>query len=76
MTVSDTNRPFSAIWTDPAIPLLAKLRDRRRHLHGRCAACQWLDICNGNLRVRAEAVTGDTWAPDPDCYLTDEEIGP
>ena len=26
-------------------------------------------------RVRAEAVTGDPWAPDPACYLTDEEIG-
>jgi MoaA/NifB/PqqE/SkfB family radical SAM enzyme len=27
------------------------------------------------LRVRAEAVTGNPWAPDPACYLTDEEIG-
>jgi hypothetical protein len=24
--------------------------------------------------VRAEAVSGDVWAPDPACYLTDEEI--
>jgi hypothetical protein len=24
--------------------------------------------------VRAEAVTGDVWAPDPACYLTDEGI--
>ena len=42
---------------------------------GRCAGCQYLDICNGNFRVRAEAVHGDWWAPDPACYLTDEEIG-
>jgi MoaA/NifB/PqqE/SkfB family radical SAM enzyme len=24
--------------------------------------------------VRAEAVSGDIWAPDPACYLSDEEI--
>jgi len=68
-------RPFSALWTDPAEPLLSKLRDRKPHLKGRCAACKWLDICNGNFRVRAEAVTGDLWAAEPDCYLTDQEIG-
>lgn len=68
-------RPFSAIWTDTSNDLLAKLRDRRKHLSGRCGACKWLDICNGNFRVRAEAVTGDPWASDPDCYLTDKEIG-
>jgi radical SAM protein with 4Fe4S-binding SPASM domain len=68
-------RPFSAIWTDPAEPLLSKLRDRKKYLKGRCAACKWLNICNGNFRVRAEAVTGDVWAPEPDCYLTDPEIG-
>ena len=27
------------------------------------------------VRTRAEAVTGDFWASDPACYLTDEEIG-
>jgi len=68
-------RPFSEIWTDTSDELMAKLRDRKKHLKGRCAACKWLDICNGNFRVRAEAVTGDVWAEEPDCYLTDEEIG-
>jgi MoaA/NifB/PqqE/SkfB family radical SAM enzyme len=24
--------------------------------------------------VRAEAVSGDLWAPDPACYLSDAEI--
>lgn len=67
-------RPFSQIWTDPSDPLLLALRDKRSHLKGRCARCRWLDICGGNLRVRAEAVTGDVWAPDPACYLTEEEI--
>jgi MoaA/NifB/PqqE/SkfB family radical SAM enzyme len=42
---------------------------------GRCAACKWLDICGGNFRVRAEAVSDDLWSPDPACYLSDEEIG-
>jgi 12,18-didecarboxysiroheme deacetylase len=69
-------RPFSEIWTDPSHPLMARLKDRKRYLKGRCAACRFLDACNGNFRVRAEAATGDLWAPDPACYLTDEEIGP
>jgi len=68
-------RPFSAIWTDTSNPLLAKLKDKRPHVTGRCARCRWLDVCGGNFRVRAEAATGDLWAPDPACYLTDEEIG-
>jgi len=68
-------RPFSEIWTDLSNPLMAKLKDKRPHVKGRCAKCRWLDICGGNFRVRAEAVTGDLWAPDPACYLTDEEIG-
>lgn len=68
-------RPFSEIWTDTsADPLLAKLKEKKKHVKGRCARCRWLDICGGNFRVRAEAVTGDVWAPDPACYLTDEEI--
>lgn len=63
--------PFSEIWTSEA---LKPLKDKRPYLKGRCAACRWLDICGGNFRVRAEAVTGDIWAPDPACYLTDGEI--
>lgn len=68
-------RPFSQIWTDLSNPLMAKLKDKKRYVKGRCASCQWLDICGGNFRVRAEAATGDLWAPDPACYLSDEEIG-
>jgi radical SAM protein with 4Fe4S-binding SPASM domain len=68
-------RPFGEIWTDTSDPLMAGLKDRKPLLKGRCAACQYLDLCNGNFRVRAEAVYGDVWAPDPACYLTDEEIG-
>jgi 12,18-didecarboxysiroheme deacetylase len=67
-------RPFSEIWTDLSNPLLEKLKEKKKHVKGRCADCRWLDICGGNFRVRAEATTGDVWAPDPACYLTDEEI--
>ncbi|NPV06785.1 MAG: radical SAM protein [Anaerolineae bacterium] len=68
-------RPFGQIWTDLSDPLMAGLKHRKPLLIGRCAGCRYLDICNGNFRVRAEAVHGDVWAPDPACYLTDEEIG-
>ena len=69
------SRPFSAIWSDRANELLMKLKQKKRYVKGRCARCRWLDVCAGNLRTRAESVTGDLWAPDPACYLTDEEIG-
>jgi len=68
------DRPFSEIWTDTSDPLMRKLKEKKKHAKGRCATCRWLDICAGNFRVRSEAVTGDIWAPDPACYLTDEEI--
>lgn len=67
-------RPFSEIWTDVSEPLMQKLKDKKQHVKGRCADCNWLNICAGNFRVRAEAVYDDVWAPDPACYLTDEEI--
>ena len=68
-------RPFGDIWTDTSDPLMAGLKDRKGLLEGRCAECRFLEICNGNFRVRAEATWGRTWAPDPACYLTDQEIG-
>ncbi|MHB8075174.1 putative heme d1 biosynthesis radical SAM protein NirJ1 [Desulfosporosinus fructosivorans] len=68
-------RKIEEIWTDVAHPIMAGLKDRKALLKGRCAACQYLDMCNGNFRTRAEAVTGDFWESDPACYLTDEEIG-
>jgi len=67
-------RPFSKIWTEPEDHLLLQLKEKKKHVGGRCAQCRWLDICAGNFRVRAEALTDDVWAEDPACYLTDEEI--
>ena len=67
-------RPFGEIWTDLSNPIMAGLKDRKPLLKGRCPECAYLNLCNGNFRTRAEAVTGDFWAEDPACYLTDEEI--
>ncbi len=67
-------RPFSEIWLDTSNELMAQLKDKKRYVTGRCAQCRWLDVCGGNFRARAESVAGDIWAPDPACYLTDEEI--
>lgn len=67
-------RKFGDIWLDTSDQLMRGLKNRKGLLKGRCARCQYLDLCNGNLRVRAEAVFGDVWAEDPACYLTDSEI--
>ena len=71
--IRDSN--FSEIWKNNDSPFLQKLRERKKHLKGRCRECRFLDLCNGNFRARAHSVTGDFWASDPGCYLTDEEIG-
>lgn len=68
-------RPFSAIWSDLSDPIMAGLKRRPRKIGGRCAACNYFDVCGGNTRVRAMRITGDPWAEDPGCYLTDAEIG-
>ncbi len=68
-------RPFSEIWMDTSDPLMAGLKNRRPLLKGRCGACKWQELCGGALRVRADKASGDPWAQDPACYLTDEEIG-
>jgi len=68
-------RAFGDIWMDLSDPLMAGLKARPRPVEGRCAACRHLDICGGNTRVRAEQITGNPWAEDPACYLSDEEIG-
>ncbi|NOZ11847.1 MAG: heme d1 biosynthesis radical SAM protein NirJ [Gammaproteobacteria bacterium] len=66
---------FSDVWQDTSDPLMAGLKAKPRPLGGRCGACEYSRICNGNTRVRAYQLTGDFWAEDPACYLDDEEIG-
>jgi radical SAM protein with 4Fe4S-binding SPASM domain len=68
-------RKFSEIWQDLSDPVMAGLKDRLPLLKGRCAVCRFKNACGGSLRARAEITTGDPWASDPGCYLTDEEIG-
>lgn len=67
-------KPFSAIWTGLDQPLMKKLKHKKDYVTGRCASCAWLAVCAGNFRARAEAMTGDLWASDPACYLTEKEI--
>jgi radical SAM protein with 4Fe4S-binding SPASM domain len=65
---------FSEIWQNQNNPTLNALRNRREKLEGRCAACRFLGICGGGFRVRAVQVHNNLWAPDPACYLNEEEI--
>jgi radical SAM protein with 4Fe4S-binding SPASM domain len=68
-------RPFSAIWQDTgASERLAILRGERGRITGRCGGCRFLDRCGGGFRQRAATITGDPFASDPACPLTDEEI--
>ncbi len=68
-------RPFSQIWTDISDPVMKGLKRFPRQIKGRCGQCGYFDICGGNTRVRAMRLTGDPWAEDPACYLSDAEIG-
>jgi len=69
-------RSFGDIWEDTSDPVMAGLKEKEKFIHGRCAPtnCRFWEICKGGSRVRAKAITGDMWASDPACYLTDEEI--
>jgi len=69
------DRPFGAIWADDSNPVLGALRNRDDQLTGKCADCRYRSICRGGSRLRALTVHDDFFAPDPQCYLTDEEVG-
>lgn len=66
-------RKFSDIWSNRDNATLNALRDRNGHLTGKCASCRFLNVCGGGFRVRALQMTGDLWAPDPSCYLNEQE---
>lgn len=65
-------KSFSQIWTSED-ELMVKLREKDKHLTGKCGQCQYKTLCAG-CRIRARAVHGDLWAADPACYLSEEEI--
>lgn len=69
------SRLFSDIWMDTSDPLMAGLKLESRPVEGRCANCNYLNICGGNSRTRAWQLTGNFWAEDPGCYLNNNEIG-
>ncbi|MGQ9843426.1 MAG: radical SAM protein [Spirochaetota bacterium] len=68
-------RSFADIWMDETDPLMKGLKHKPDYIKGRCRVCRYKAMCNGSMRVRAYRVFDDPWAPDPQCYLTDEEIG-
>jgi heme d1 biosynthesis radical SAM protein NirJ len=68
-------RPFGEIWQDTSDPIMAGLKASPRQISGRCGACRHFAICGGNTRVRAMQLSGDPFAEDPACYLSDDEIG-
>jgi heme d1 biosynthesis radical SAM protein NirJ len=68
-------RLFSEIWPDTSDPIMAGLKSKPRPLRGRCGVCTFQEVCGGNTRVRAFQTTGDPWAEDPACYLSDVELG-
>jgi heme d1 biosynthesis radical SAM protein NirJ len=68
-------RSFSDIWMDTSDPLMAGLKQKSRPVEGRCASCQYINICGGNSRTRAWSLSGNFWAEDPGCYLSNSEIG-
>ncbi len=72
-----SEKKFSEIWNNSSSEenLLYKLRNRENYLKGKCSNCTWLEICNGNSRIRAKTVYDDFWEEDPACYLSDQELG-
>ncbi|MCU0847987.1 MAG: radical SAM protein [Spirochaetes bacterium] len=68
-------RSFADIWLDETDPLMKGLKHKPDYIKGRCSLCIYKGMCNGSMRVRAFRTYNDPWAPDPQCYLTDQEIG-
>ena len=54
--------------------LISGLKQQPRLLEGRCASCHYLNICNGNVRVRAAQMTLNYWVENTVYYLSFAEI--
>ncbi|MDR3237941.1 MAG: radical SAM protein [Spirochaetia bacterium] len=68
-------RDFGSIWMDESDPIMKGLKHKADFVKGRCRLCGYRAMCTGAMRVRAYRIYNDPWAPDPQCYLSDEEIG-
>ncbi|MCX6689786.1 MAG: SPASM domain-containing protein [Methanoregula sp.] len=62
-------RPFSALWTDSAHPVLARFREKPVHIGRKCGKCGYFEICGGGCRVRAYAKAGNFFSEDPFCFV-------
>lgn len=60
------NFDFARIWETS--PLLCGLRDHTNY-QGACGTCGWLPVCRG-CRARALSISGNLFAEDPICPLT------
>lgn len=67
-------KDFDKVWLDEENDLLTRLREKPRQISGKCSKCSYISICNGGSRARAYAISGDLWAEDPSCYLSEQEI--
>lgn len=56
---------LAARWADD--PELVAWRAHAQAPPEPCASCAWQSVCRGGCRIVAEAVTGDRFAPDPEC---------
>ncbi len=69
------SRRFSELWRDSNNACLAALRAPSPSAGlGRCALCRYAELCGG-CRIRALAASGALAGEDPQCYLSDAEIG-
>lgn len=68
-------KSFGDIWMDESDDLMRGLKHKADYIKGRCRVCRYKNLCTGSMRVRAFRTFDDPWAPDPQCYITDEEIG-
>jgi Fe-coproporphyrin III synthase len=70
-----TQKTFKQIWTNEDEPVLQKLRNKSKFADKRCLRCKWFDLCKGNFRFLGPDPDIKNWRLEPDCYLTDAEIG-
>ncbi len=68
-------RSFGDIWTDENDKLMHGLKHKADYIKGRCRLCKYKELCTGAMRVRGFRTYNDSWAPDPQCYISDDEIG-